>query len=183
MMDEERFWEIIHTSRERARRTLRDASTDFADVHQRTMKEVLRALTADELMAFQARFDDYRGRAYRNDLWAVAYWMHGGCSDDSFMDFRACLISLGRERYFAALADPDSLADIVGAVEVPTMTAEGFQYLAREVYREKSGGEMPRRIGGPPHPREPAGESFDFDDADEMKRRFPRLVRKLPDGG
>ena len=36
-----------------------------------------------------------------------------GCSDDGFIDFRAWLIAQGREVYFAALADPDSLADVV----------------------------------------------------------------------
>ncbi len=107
--------------------------------------------------------------------------MHGGCSDDSFTDFRACLVSLGRERYFAALENPDSLADIVGQPDVPYMTAEGFQYVAGEVYEEKSGAEMPHV--GPPHPREPEGEDFDFDDAEAMRQRFPRIVSKLPDGG
>jgi hypothetical protein len=44
---------------------------------------------------------------YRTDLWALAYLLRGGCSDDSFMDFRAWLILQGREAYAGALEDPD----------------------------------------------------------------------------
>ncbi|MFE6038244.1 DUF4240 domain-containing protein [Streptomyces sp. NPDC056452] len=43
--------------------------------------------------------------------------MGGGCSDDSFTDFRAGLIGLGREWYERAAACPDVLA------EHPAMTA------------------------------------------------------------
>ncbi|MFD6293827.1 DUF4240 domain-containing protein [Streptomyces sp. NPDC060235] len=42
---------------------------------------------------------------------AAAYLIGGGCSNDSFMDFRAGLIALGRDWYEKATADPDSLAD------------------------------------------------------------------------
>lgn len=38
--------------------------------------------------------------------------MWQSCSDDSFIDFRAWLVSQGRDVYMAALKDPDSLADV-----------------------------------------------------------------------
>lgn len=37
------------------------------------------------------------GALYRRDLWAAAYIIGGGCSDDSFIDFRAGLIAQGHE--------------------------------------------------------------------------------------
>jgi hypothetical protein len=47
---------------------------------------------------------------YRYDLWAAAYLIGGGCSDDGFIDFRAGLIAQGRDWYHKAAASPDSLA-------------------------------------------------------------------------
>ncbi|MEU1251459.1 DUF4240 domain-containing protein [Micromonospora arida] len=45
-----------------------------------------------------------RGRCW--DVWAAAYLIGGGCSDDSFIDFRAGVIALGREWYERVLASP-----------------------------------------------------------------------------
>ncbi|WP_408997121.1 DUF4240 domain-containing protein [Streptomyces europaeiscabiei] len=47
--------------------------------------------------------------------------IRGGCSDDSFMDFRAGVIALGCQRYQRVAAEPDSLAahpDVVQAANV-----------------------------------------------------------------
>jgi len=48
--------------------------------------------------------------AYKQKLWAAA--MMNGCSDDSFDYFRGWLIAQGKDMYFAAPRDPDSLADM-----------------------------------------------------------------------
>ncbi len=45
--------------------------------------------------------------AYRTDIWALAYLLRGGCSDDSFEAFRGWLILQGRKVFEATLADPD----------------------------------------------------------------------------
>ena len=46
--------------------------------------------------------------AYRTDVWALAYLLRGGCSDDSLDAFRGWLILQGRKVFEATLADPDS---------------------------------------------------------------------------
>ena len=51
--------------------------------------------------------------AYRWDLWAAAYLIQGGCSDDGFEYFCDWLISLGKHRFEAALRNPDSLAEVI----------------------------------------------------------------------
>ena len=63
------------------------------------------------------KFDDiasaYTSLAHQYGLWTAASVMErGGCTDDGFIDFRGWLIAQGREVYMAALADPDSLADV-----------------------------------------------------------------------
>jgi hypothetical protein len=45
--------------------------------------------------------------AYRTDIWALAYLLRGGCSDDSFDAFRGWLILQGRKVFEATLAAPD----------------------------------------------------------------------------
>ena len=54
----------------------------------------------------------YSDLAYKYGLWTAASVMLDGCSDDGFIDFRGWLIAQGKNVYFAALEDPDSLADV-----------------------------------------------------------------------
>lgn len=181
MMDDTRFWNIIDTSRQRAAEIKRRPGQDFIDVHEQTLAEALRALPPAEIAEFADRFWHHHAMVYRWDLWAAAYWLHGGCSDDGFVDFRSCLISLGQNLFFQVLADPDSLADIVDRHDTPYMQSEGFQYVAAKVYKEKTGAEMP--IGESRAPPDPAGDEFDFEDEELMRERFPRIVAKFPDMG
>ncbi len=181
MMDEARFWKIVDASREQARAKKPRPGQDFLDLHMETLAAALQPLPPNDLIAFQERFQHYRGLAYRWDLWAAAYWLHGGCSDDGFLDFRSCLISLGKQRFFQVMKDPDALADIVGGPDVPYLQAEGFQYVAGKVYEAKTGEPMP---AGERHgPAAPAGSRIDCEDEDIMSRRFPKIVAKFPDMG
>jgi hypothetical protein len=45
----------------------------------------LRRLSLDEVLSFEAHFTDCLDRAYSWLLWAAAYIIGGGCSDDSFL--------------------------------------------------------------------------------------------------
>lgn len=108
--------------------------------------------------------------AYRWDLWAAAYIIGGGCSDDGFMDFRATLISHGREIYEQALEDPESLADL-GKMDEDYWFYEGYQYVPSEVAEEMSG-EAPDRYA--PAPDEPSGDEWD---EDSVERMYPRLAK------
>lgn len=100
----------------------------------------------------------------------AAYLMHGGCSDDGFIDFRYTLISKGRVVYENALTDPDSLAAPGPDLE---MENELFGYVAGEVFEEKTKGEIPRSDSSAPD--DPTGEAWDFDDDAENKSRLPKL--------
>jgi hypothetical protein len=183
MTDETRFWKLIDASRRDALGRKRRRGEDLLDVHMKALTEALRGLPPAEVVDFQERFWEVHGRAYRWDLWAAAYWLCGGCGNDGFTDFRACLISLGREAYRRILADPDALADVAGRPDAPYMQGEGFQYVAPRVYRELTGRDMPEPAGPAPGPAKPAGKRIDPEDKDVMRRRFPRLVAKYPNMG
>jgi hypothetical protein len=67
--------------------------------------------------------------AYRWDLWAAAYVINGGASDDGFEYFLGWLMAQGRTRWEATRADPDSLADIVDA-DTGDLDGEELLYIA-----------------------------------------------------
>src|SRR5262245_7521871 len=158
MMDEDRFWAIVAESRQQAAKRKARRKGDFLDRQIKELTKLLRGLSPEEVVAYQERFYHVRERAYRWDVWGAAYWLDGGCSDDGFLDFRSCLVSLGREMFEQILADPDFLAEIVDRPDLPYMQSEGFQYVAMKVYEEQTGEVL--RLAPPadrPWPYKPKG--------------------------
>jgi hypothetical protein len=128
----------------------------------------LSELEAAAILAYQEHFDRAVELAYQWNLWAAAYIIRGGCSDDSFVDFRYGLISRGQSVFEAAIADPDSLVDIINVTDAGSITNESFGYVAREVYELKTNQAMPNNGQAMPnngvvHPSDPSGENWDFD--------------------
>jgi hypothetical protein len=152
-MTKDRFWDIIAASR------VGFDSTDIErsmDRQVRRLQKLLSALPVEEVRAFAERFDECMAEAYsepkvivdmepRDGLWAVAFDMGGGCGHDSFDDFRAWLISMGREAYEAALRDPRTVYDLVEPTEdldlADIIFFEEFQYVPSRVLRAKAGEE------------------------------------------
>ncbi|GAB6904147.1 DUF4240 domain-containing protein [Kineosporia succinea] len=162
-MEIDRFWEIVEAAR------AVPAPFDEALFNR------LRQLPGDEIVEFGRRFGELQLELYRWDVWGAAYLIGGGCSDDAFIDFCAGVISLGREW----LEQPDSLATH------PEVQAEGGDQFEPLFYEEVT--YVPARAwrqatGGTDFPQEPVahdrdmGESFDFDDESEMRRRYPSLA-------
>ncbi len=133
----------------------------------------LQGLSQDALVEYQQHFDRFHGQAYRWDLWNAAYVILGGCSDDSFMDFRYGLISCGRKTYESALRDPDSLASILSGEDKEWTYAEEIGYVANEVFEDRFGGAIP--MGDDDAPLKPVGEEWDPEDPELCAQKLPRL--------
>ena len=162
-MDVDRFWELnAGLAPESAEEQLRDR---------------LSALEPAEIASYQEHFDRALASAYQSNLWAAAYIIEGGCSDDGFMDFRDGLISRGRSVFEAAIADPDSLADVADDTEAGFISNESFGYVAREVYESKTDQDMPNN--DVVHPSHPSGEAWDFDDGQLCEQKLPALWAKF----
>jgi len=131
----------------------------------------LQNLSPEKLELFQMHFDNLVDEAYVWELWGAAYIIHGGCSDDGFIDFRYTLISKGKDVYERAVADPDSLAQLG---EDQEMENEMYGYVALELYERKTGKEMPRQDAKAP--QDPLGQEWDFDDESENKKKLPKLT-------
>jgi hypothetical protein len=161
-MDDERFWAFIGAAR--------DAAGDDVEDRVSGLEQVLLNHHPDEVMEFQHQYDELLARACRWDLWGAAFVMNGGCSDDGFRYFRDWLISEGEAVYEAALADPDSLADVEQDDE---FELESFGYVAAEVYEQMTDAPMPRSKAA--DPAAPVGKEWVEDDLPAL---FPRLARK-----
>lgn len=165
-MEEQQFWEIIESG---GRKTLRKQELQ----HSAICKQ-LRKLRPTEVRDFDRWFNLKMIGAYSWDLWSAAYLVNGGCSDDGFVYFCAWLISRGQKVYVAALENPDSLAGVVD----PKRDDHEFEelwYAAKEVYEELTEEEMP--APKKQWPKKPKGTRWNFDDDEEVKRRFPALAK------
>jgi hypothetical protein len=181
-MDEARFWSLIEAARADIDVAALNNQDEVLDIQSERLTELLGQLNPVEVIAFSERFWERMAIAYRWPLWNAAYWLLGGCGNDGFTDFRASLISLGPERFYQVVNDPDSLADITDKAGVPYLGSEGFQYLATRVYRSKTGGQIP--FGPAPEvPPAPSGERIDVEDGEAFAKRFPRLYAKYPEIG
>ncbi|HZV01390.1 MAG TPA: DUF4240 domain-containing protein [Planctomycetota bacterium] len=126
----------------------------------------LEPLDDETLTAVVRAFDVAMSRAYTWDLRGAAYVIHGGCSTDSFWDFRAGLVSLGRDVFERSLRDPDSLVEIE---DVRNRTLfEGFPNVPHEVL-ESRGLRVP---GTTQHPRRLKGRAWS---EEELPEKYPRL--------
>lgn len=167
-MDINEFWVIIENVR---------AKSNDIDERMTYLHDKLMNLTADEILSFGHHFEDLLDRAYNWDLWAAAYIIQGGCSDDGFWDFRSALISTGNVAFEKTLSNPDSLIEFPD-YEIDNLYAEGFQYINSQVYEKKKGFHPERKN---PQPEEPSGNEWDEDDEGYLKKSFPRLFAKYWD--
>jgi hypothetical protein len=165
-MNIDEFWNIVER--------VHAASPNDMKGKYRLLADELRQLPAEEIISFGHHFADCFYEAYNWDVWGAAFVItHGRCGDDSFMDFRSTLISLGRAPFEAAIRDADSLADFV--IDPTWATYEGYQYVPSKVYEEKKNGEEPPSDSGRSHPQEVSGVRVE---EWEMSKRFPRLAAK-----
>ena len=142
-------------------------------------------LPPSQIVAFGRIHQQLRADAYRWDLWGAAYLIQAGCSDDGFADFQGWLIGQGRRVFEAALRDPDRLAEHpqVQAVTAASRWAlrtgcEFLLYVASPAYQHLTGQELPLEVDEGETERfrrGPVGDDWDFDDDEQMRRRFPRL--------
>jgi len=136
------------------------------------LAEELRRLPPAEIRSFARHFGDCYWRANRWDIWGAGFVINNGCGDDSFMDFRSTLISLGRRAYESALNDPDSLAQF--DIDRAWARYEGYQYVDGKVYQEIAGVQEGEPYKSPF--RGPtAGTPFD---PWALSERYPRLAAK-----
>ncbi len=179
-INKESFWDLIHEAK--------NACGQDMDAMLAYLKDRLVSMGPTQAQNFHDIIHVYEDLADKFGLWDAAGIMKEyGCSDDGFIDFRAWLIAQGREVYFAALADPDSLADVVPYGDC---RFEQLSYVGEYAYEQLTGKsaydqtdwsayeallmKLEQEIvykGGIEFPREGA----------DLKKYLPRLCAKHPE--
>lgn len=168
-MDISKFWEIIEQSK---KNTNEDIYLQLDN-----LREALQHLNKSEIIKAQEIFLDLMDKAYKWDLWAAAYTIQGGCSDDGFIDFRAWLIGRGKEVYYAALESSDSLSQMSQETLKDSEAGEEYNYLFAEAYEELTDEEMPEIVRTPK--TNPDGKEWDEENINEFKQINPNLFEKF----
>lgn len=177
-MDEDGFWGLVEDARASVDDTVADPD-GVADA----LTKALGAARTEEIVGFGSVLARLQVESYRWDLWAAAYLINSGATEDGFDSFRGWLIAQGREVWDAAMADPDSLADVVDEDRpegFEGFDGEGMLHVGSHAYKNVTGDDAAYwkavDAEAPDTPDLPAGPELDFDDADELESRLPRLA-------
>jgi hypothetical protein len=177
MSDTESVWRLVDQARAELGLAVDDDTHEVASV----MVELLAAQAPSEIAAYAQPLWDLLAVSYRADLWAAAYVMNGGASDDGFDYFRGWLVAQGRAVFERALVDPDSLAELPvvqhAAAAGQDLGDEEILGVVWQAYERVTGSELPPDTFSITYPQLDPAWDFSFDDSDEMRRRLPRLTR------
>lgn len=180
-MDREQFWALVEVAKAASGGDCKQQAAQLvAALRQRSVSEVL---DYDHIHSW------LMAQSYRLALWGAAHLINGGCSNDGFDYFRGWLLGQGHAVWQAALADPDSLAShpqvrarASQRERFDTLDCEAMWGVAWEAYEALTGQELTGQVADRhPWPAElqeddwDPGEDWDFDDAAEVRRRYPRL--------
>ncbi|MFD5576934.1 DUF4240 domain-containing protein [Streptomyces pseudogriseolus] len=173
-MKRQQFWHLIETARAQA------PNPDDADDVARRATSQLATRPAGEIVAAQQALWDLMADSYTSPLWAAAYPINGGCSDDGFDYFRGWLIAQGREVFERVVADPDALAELpvvrTAAAGGLDLECEGTLGIVWNAHIKATGRELPAGAFSIRYPKLDPSWNFDFDDHGEMTYRLPHLA-------
>ena len=167
-MDVDRFWQLIEESGREA---------GDCEEQARVLTARLERLTSEEILSFQSHLYDRRRESYRWDIWAVAYIVNGGCSDDGFDYFRGWLIARGRAFFEMVMQAPERVGEgVAPGAEHDDFARECESILcaAKSAYESKTGQEIPFAAFTTHLGTEPQGEPWEEDD---LERLYPELTR------
>ena len=163
-MDKQHFWEIVAASR-----PTKDAHPQDCEPK---LVELLKGLNADEIVEWNHIFDQLAKDAYTCDQIAACILINAGAGDDGFYYYRCWLIGMGQEVYENAMANPDSLADVVS----PHDDAEAEIYAAaHRAWMAVTGNPDTAPYPARNERTDLKGEDWDVDDESEVAKRLPKL--------
>jgi hypothetical protein len=156
------FWELIETAKNQA-----------ASVRERVeiLRESLSRFSAANVKRFHTQLLLRLHELNTSDIWALAYIVHGGCSDDAFDYFRQWIITEGKAAFELAKSSVEQFAETVGFSDDPQ--CEELLSLAPEVYEEKKAAPLAMRDGTAEEACEPQWQEED------LPKLFPGICKKF----
>jgi hypothetical protein len=166
-LDEAAFWQLMAETR--------SAAGNDTGRQTQLLEERLTHFSPQAIVEFARIRRQLDRRAYTSSLWAAAYVIEDGCSDDCFRDFRGYLISLGRGPYESALKNPDSLAPVVQDAEKGNW--ENADNVAPDAYSSVTSDDFP--LDDSDLSGKPRGAPFNENKGAALARRYPRLAARF----
>jgi hypothetical protein len=161
------FWQIIDAAHQQSGGKL--------DPRYQVVRNQLLRLPLKEVVEFNRIMHELLDHTYRGDLWAAAYIINGGCSDDGFADFQGWLLSRGETAYEQCIADAENVGDWQEGEEC--IFFESFTGVAAQVYYDRTGRDIwedfPRQETIPPRERL-IGELLNVE-PEALSKRLPKL--------
>ncbi|MEN3614677.1 DUF4240 domain-containing protein [Plantactinospora sp. ZYX-F-223] len=194
------FWSLV----ERAREDVLGDGGDWpsGSVIGRALAARLAQLPAERIVEFYHCYERVAARAHQWGLCAAAFVIWGYISDDTFSDFKAGLVGLGRKAFEQAVADADALAEhpmvqaiAAGHADRFALAAGEIQFAASSAFEQHSDdadGFWEALEAQPDEPgdgEEPSAEDQwsgwfgSADDAAQIPLRLPRLLALFPERG
>ncbi|MFD1016273.1 DUF4240 domain-containing protein [Winogradskyella rapida] len=175
MLDQDLFWTIVDKSIKE--------STSPEEQEQKLIKEISK-LSLKEIIGFRLRTDKLLYDTYNSEMWCAGYIMNQGCSDDGFEYFRNWIISRGKDVFYNAKSNPDSLISEIEHQVYGFYEFESFWYVALEAFNIKTGKDLYDYIDNDTFKtNEGHYPRFEFtwkeDEPETMKSICPNLYSKL----
>ena len=161
---------------------------DAGDAIAQELVSPLASLGTTAILGFDIHFGRETHVLHRWEVWAAAYLIAGGCGDDSFIDFKTGIVTLGRDWHHRVLDNPDALADHPTVIKAAAggdpyvLFAESVNYVISEAFKQVAGDQkayhhaVPDTLGHADYTSKDRDEDFDFDDGEQTKLRLPRLA-------
>lgn len=136
IVNQEVFWAIIDTAKNAT-------NGDLGKMSKHIMNDLYK-LSIEGVVKFDLIVHGYVALCRGDRLWSIAAAIKEHCTDDSFEDFQYWLIAQGKDIYYAALKNPDVLADLEIRCDPVYGVAEycDLRYLAEDIYQDMAGVEM-----------------------------------------
>jgi len=132
MLDEDLYWQIINES-------LLNSNTQ--EEQQNYLKKRLQTLSPSEIIGFKLLTDKLLFESYNSELWCAGYIINQGCSDDSFEYFRRWIISRGKDVFYKAKSNPDSLITEISE-DIDYYDFESLNMIPDEAFEAKTSKEI-----------------------------------------
>jgi Protein of unknown function (DUF4240) len=132
IMNEESYWAIVDSSLK---------TTQNQAEQEQFLRSALKKITPQEIIGFHLTTSHLLNETYTSEMWCAGHIMNTRCSDDGFEDFRCWIISRGKQVYYKAKANPDTLVNEY-VEDCEEYAFELFGYVATEAFEETTGEDL-----------------------------------------
>ncbi|WP_067141248.1 DUF4240 domain-containing protein [Oceanivirga salmonicida] len=170
LLNEDTFWNIIELSLE---------NTENIDEQKEFLISELGKMSIQETLGFKLRLNDLTNNIHTSQMWCAAYLMNGGCSDDGFDYFKNWVVSKGKDTYYRAKENPDSLSECFNQENEGEFEFESLDYVAVEVFEKKTGKSIYDYMPKASFNRNEFEFNWNEDDTESMKAICPKIFEKV----